>query len=266
MAKNIGLSLINKNQILWMKFDRPKKFNAITKPMYEEITSTLTKANDDKSIKAIVWTGEGDFYSSGNDLTNFTEAMQHGGGLRAGLTESRGILERFVNSLINLEKLLIAAVNGPAVGIAVTTLPLCDYTVASDKATFRTPFTALGQCPEACSSYTFPRLFGPTRASELLLLNKTWDARQAKDYGLVSDVIEHDNFHEHVEHLLYGKEGVVQSCFPNALRVGKALTRDSKLKQRLIDINKEECNEILELWQGEECMSAVQRFLQRSRK
>lgn len=266
MLKNIGLSLVNKNQVLWMKLDRAKKFNAITKPMYEEITNTLTKANADKTIKAIVWTGEGDFFSSGNDLTNFTEAMQHSGGLRAGLKESSEILERFVNSFINLEKLLIAAVNGPAVGIAVTTLPLCDHIITSDKASFRTPFTALGQCPEACSSFTFPRLFGPSRANELLLLNRTWSANQAKEYGLVSEVIEHDKFHAHLEEMLYAKEGIVNTCQPNALRVSKVLTRDSKFRQRLMEINKEECREILELWQGDECMNAVKRFLQRPKK
>lgn len=252
-----------KDQVLWVRFNLPNKFNAISKEMYIQMTDTFTQVNKDETIKAIVLTGNGDYYSSGNDLNNFIRAMKDKDGFRAGLMKSKDILCRFVDSLINLEKFLIAAVNGPAVGIAVTTLPLCDYIIACDKATFQTPFTALGMCPEACSSFTIPQIMGQTRANELLLLNMTWDAKKAQNYGLVSDVVEHDKFYAHLNGLLYGKRGLVNSCYSNSLKISKSLVRDAQIKQKLMEVNRKECDEIVELWYGEECADALQKFFKR---
>lgn len=261
-----GISAESKNQVLWLKLNRPQKFNAITYDMYLYMIDTFEKINQDKSIKAIVLTGTGDYYSSGNDLTNFTKALKDPQGPRAGMTEASNILERFVNSLINLEKLLISAVNGPAVGISVTTLPLFDYVIASDKATFTTPFTALGQCPEACSSVTFPQIAGPSKASELLLLNMTWDAKKAHNCGLVANVVEHDKLQVHVDELLYGKRGIVNACYPNSTLVSKSLIRNDRVKQSLMETNARECKAILELWVGKECHDALKNFFSKSSK
>lgn len=258
-----GLSVENKDCVLWVKFDRPTKFNAITREMYIGMTSAFNEANNDKTVRAIVLTGSGEYYSSGNDLTNFIKAMQDEGGPKVGLTKSKEILHNFVDSMINLDKLLIAAVNGPAVGIPVTTLPLCDYVIASDKATFQTPFTALGQCPEACSSYTIPKMLGTSRATELLLLNMSWTAQKAKNYGLVSDVIEHSSFYSHLDKLL---KGIVHSTYPVSITESKKLIKDTVTKETLRRVNKHECEVILERWLSDECNDAVKKFFNRTKK
>lgn len=258
-----GLKVENRDNVLWVKFDRPAKFNAFTREMYIAMTSIFNEANNDKTVRAVVLTGSGEYYSSGNDLTNFLKAMQDEQGPKAGLTKSKEILLKFVDSLIDLDKLLIAAVNGPAVGIPVTTLPLCDHVIASDKATFQSPFTALGQCPEACSSFTFPRLMGPSRATELLLLNMSWTAEKAKSYGLVSEVIEHSVFYTYLEKLL---KGIVQSTYPVSMMESKKLIKDLALKEKLRQVNKHECDIILERWLSDECNDAVQKFFNRSKK
>ena len=79
-----------------------------------------------------------------------------------------------VSAFIDFPKPLIAAVNGPAIGIATTTLGLCDFVYASENAWFYTPFTELGLCPEGCSSVTFPQIVGPIRASDV---GEYWLAR-----------------------------------------------------------------------------------------
>lgn len=226
------------------------------------MTKIFTSVNKDDSIRAIVLTGNGDYYSSGNDLTNFTAAMADAEGPKEGLAKMKDVLIDFVDSLICLEKFIIAGVNGPAVGIPVTTLPLCDYVIASEKATFQTPFTALGQCPEACSSLTFPLIFGRTKASELLMLNMTWNAQKALANGLVSDVIEHEKFHAHLAKLA---TMIPKTCYPNAMKQSKALVMGAQFKQLLLEANRRECGQIYKLWLGPECMDAVQKFLKRSK-
>lgn len=265
-SKCEGLSIEAKNQVLWVKFNRPKKFNAITAEMYDQLTETFNQVNEDKSIKAVVVTGEGDYYSSGNDLSNLTKAAQDEAGPQVGLNKCKNIMIRFVDSIINAEKLLIAAVNGPAVGIPVSTLPLFDYVLASDNATFTTPFTSLGQCPEACSSITFPQIMGHSRASELLLMNMTWSAKKAQNYGLVSDVIEKDKLATHLEEFLYGKRGIIENCYPQSLKVSRGLLRHSGYKQTLLEANRRESEAIYKAWLSQECADALQKFMSRFKK
>ena len=76
---------------------------------------------------------------------------------------SAHVLRNYVANFIEYPKILVAAVNGPAVGIGATMLGLCDAVYMSDKATLRTPFASTAQAPEGCASYTFPRIMGPLK-------------------------------------------------------------------------------------------------------
>lgn len=101
------------------------------------------------------------------------------------------MLYKFVNAFIDFPHPLIAAVNGPAYGIAVTTLALCDEVHAVRAATFNTPFTALGQSPEGCSSYMFPRIMGEQAAVRVLADGWEFSAVEGKGLGFIKEVCVH---------------------------------------------------------------------------
>lgn len=101
-------------------------------------------------------------FSSGNDLTQAADPSDDDDG--SDVRKHFVPLDKMVTSFIRFPKLLIAICNGPAVGIAATVLGLCDIVYASKTAYFYTPFTALGLCAEGCSSVTFPKLMGTSKA------------------------------------------------------------------------------------------------------
>ncbi|XP_009277457.1 PREDICTED: enoyl-CoA delta isomerase 2, mitochondrial isoform X4 [Aptenodytes forsteri] len=146
-----------KNNITKIMFNRPDRKNAINHKMYREIIKALEEAGKDDSTIAVI-TGNGDYYSSGNDLNNFTNIQP--GEMEKMAKDGAVLLKEFVGHFIDFPKPLIAVVNGPAIGISVTVLGLCDIVYASDRATFHSPFSQLGQSPEGCSSYLFPKIMG----------------------------------------------------------------------------------------------------------
>ncbi|CAD5210568.1 unnamed protein product [Bursaphelenchus okinawaensis] len=254
-----GLKTGPDGSIYRIKFDRPDKFNAITTPMYDGIREALGASNADKTTKITVLSSHGPYYSSGNDLKSFLN-VTGATDLKKMTEDAAEFLKNFVASFIDHEKPLIALVQGPAIGIAVTTLPLCDVVICSDKATFQTPFTGLGYSPEGCSSFTFPNIMGTSKASEMLLFGKTITAQEAYEWGLVSQVIPHNQFEQETQRYLD------QLCeLPTeSLRVNKTMVR-ALTKDALHKANSDECTLIAKRWQGKDCAEAVQKFMARKK-
>ncbi|KAL2791284.1 enoyl-CoA delta isomerase 2 isoform 2, partial [Daubentonia madagascariensis] len=189
------LVVTSEDGITKIMLNRPTKKNAMNTQMYHEIMLALEAASkDDSSITVL--TGNGDYYSSGNDLTNFTDIPS--GGAEEKAKNSAILLRNFVGCFIDFPKPLIAMVNGPAVGISVTTLGLFDAVYATDRATFHTPFSHLGQSPEGCSSYTFPKIMSSSKATEMLIFGKKLTAREACAQGLVTEVFPDSTFQKEV--------------------------------------------------------------------
>jgi len=164
-------------------FNRPDRKNALNNAMYERITEALVQAEADPAIRCILFTGAPGAFSAGNDLKEFLSAPP--------LTDDAPVF-RMLRVLSNHNKILVAAVNGLAVGIGVTMLLHCDLLLAARGATFQLPFINLAIVPEAASSLLLPRLVGHQRTMELLLLGEPIDADQACAYGLVNRVVEPD--------------------------------------------------------------------------
>merc|ERR1711934_1216870 len=100
---------------------------------------------------------------------------------------------RCFSPYITFSKPIVAAVNGPAIGMAVTTTSLMDYVIAAPSATFCTPFARLKVPAEGCSSINFERRFGPVHAAALLERGETIDAYNAKEFGLVQEIVQVDD-------------------------------------------------------------------------
>lgn len=238
--------------------NRPKRKNAITVEMYEEIIVALNEAAKDKSALTVV-TGAGDYYCSGNDLSNFMTISPDQ--MHEVAKTSGDLLRRYIAAYIEFPKPLIAAVNGPAIGVAVTVLGLFDTVYASDKSTFSTPFSQLGQSPEGCSSYTFPKIMGHAKACEMMLFNRKMSAQEALDCGLVTRLFPHESFSSQVDTAL--KQ--MASLPVNSLVYSKALMRDPE-KDLLHKVNKAECDRLVERWPSEDCVNAVMKFFQEKQK
>ncbi|KAL9974342.1 hypothetical protein ACROYT_G011366 [Oculina patagonica] len=247
------------NGVQTIRMNRPAKYNAITLEMYQEFMTALDEAGKNDACVVAMVTGTGDYYCSGNDLSNFSRIPPEGPQKMA--NDARYTLRDFVAHFIDFPKPLIAAVNGPAVGIPVTIMGLFDMVYASDKATFHTPFMELGQSPEGCSSFMFPRIMGPAKANEMLLAGCKLTAVEARDCGLVTAVFPHDKFSEEVQK----KVQAMAKLPPKSLQLSKQLIRDS-FRDMLHDCNEKEAALLEERWLSEECMQAIMKFMQRKAK
>ena len=195
-------------------FNRCEKKNALTQEMYARLTDELAAAAEDVKIRALVFTGAGDSFTSGNDVADFLRIQEIGAELPA---------FRFIEALPRFPKPLLAAVNGLAVGVGTTMLLHCDIVSASPNAVFSVPFARLGLCPEAGSSTLLPLLAGMQRASEMLLLGEPFDAERAREIGLINEIVPAAELSARVAQ----RAAAVAKLAPAAVRATKALIRGS---------------------------------------
>jgi enoyl-CoA hydratase/carnithine racemase len=168
-------------RVLRVQLNRPTKKNAMTFNMYGTIAALLDQAAQDEGTSVVILHGAGDAFTAGNDLEDF---------LRSPLADIANSPQgRFIASLINFDKPLIAAVHGAAVGSGTTMLLHCDFVYAAEATTFRIPFIDLALVPELGSSYSLPAQIGYIAAAELVLLGRPFDARRAAELGLVTRVV-----------------------------------------------------------------------------
>jgi enoyl-CoA hydratase/carnithine racemase len=148
--------------------------------MYQTLADALAAAKDDAAIHVVVFQGHETIFSAGNDIADF---------LNKPPSTQDGPVFKFLHGISSFPKPIIAAVNGPAVGIGTTLLLHCDLVYAGDNAAFSMPFVNLGLCPEAASSLLVPQLMGYHRAAEALLLGEPFMAEAALEVGLVNRVV-----------------------------------------------------------------------------
>jgi enoyl-CoA hydratase/carnithine racemase len=131
------------DRILTLRLTRPEKKNALTPAMYAALADALTGADRDPGVRVLLIGGTGDAFCSGNDVGTFVDRPE---------LDANSPVQRFMEALATLEKPLVAAVNGMAVGIGATMLLHCDVVLGARRARLRFPFADLGVVPEAASS------------------------------------------------------------------------------------------------------------------
>jgi enoyl-CoA hydratase/carnithine racemase len=173
--------------VIVIRLNRADKKNALTGAMYNGICDAFDRLESEPGLRAGLITGTADCFTAGNDLVDFLQASSIGGDSPVG---------RFLRTLPALTKPLVAAVNGPAVGVGTTMLLHCDLVYAAPGARFNMPFVNLALCPEAGSSLLLPQRVGYRRAAELLMLCDSFNADEAKEMGIVNQVLDANTYQE----------------------------------------------------------------------
>ncbi|MBI4287112.1 MAG: enoyl-CoA hydratase [Chloroflexi bacterium] len=168
--------------------NRPDKLNALSPKLINEIPDALEEVGADKSVRAVVLTGNGRAFSAGAELDSPIFSMTN----PADIKEFFGPVSRTVLAIRNMPKAVVAAVNGPAVGGAMNMVLACDIIIASETARFGEVFVNIGLQPDYGGTYLLPQLIGVGKAMELMLTGRLFDAKEAERLGIVTKVVPAD--------------------------------------------------------------------------
>ncbi|HET6682492.1 MAG TPA: enoyl-CoA hydratase-related protein [Gaiella sp.] len=180
--------------VLTITLNRPEVYNAFNRNLHAALHEALGDAQD-ASVRCVVVTGAGKGFCAGQDLKEFGQVS---GSIREALEQTYHPNIRLVREL---EKPVIAAVNGPAAGAGLSFACACDIRVASDTATFVPGFVGIGLVPDSGGTWFVHRLLGFARAFEWMCANTRLSAAEALDWGLVSAVVPADGFGSRVAEL-----------------------------------------------------------------
>ncbi|KAJ3180770.1 hypothetical protein HK101_009940 [Irineochytrium annulatum] len=268
VARNASVEVLDLGSgVREIAFNRPAKFNSLNPDTYDAWLAALREAAADPEVLVVILTGRGEYFSTGQEL-----AMPNIEGSLEDYLEVRGkVTHDIVDAMIEFPKILIAAVNGPAFGVACTTLGLCDLVYCTPTATFTTPFMSLALAVEGGSSLTFPRVMGPARANRMLLLGETMSADEWERMGMISSLTQVTAYNRKIlpkETFVKDVRDIAHKASklsPVAVAKSKALIVN-QLRDRLKSTNVTELNLVKERMQSDEFIAAVMSFMSKSKK
>ncbi|XP_029403328.1 chromodomain Y-like protein isoform X1 [Mus pahari] len=229
--------------------------NSLNPEVMKEVQSALSTAAADDS-KLVLLSAVGSVFCCGLDFIYFIRRLTDD--RKRESTKMADAIRNFVNTFIQFKKPIIVAVNGPAIGLGASILPLCDVVWANEKAWFQTPYTTFGQSPDGCSTVMFPKIMGGASANEMLFSGRKLTAQEACGKGLVSQVFWPGTFTQEV--MVRIKE--LASCNPVVLEESKALVR-CNMKLELEQANERECEVLKKIWGSAQGMDSMLKYLQR---
>lgn len=205
-------------QIATITLHRPDKLNAYTTEMGDEVVEAFAAARDDASVRAVILTGAGRAFCAGVDLEHLKAHMAGGNASTKAKLGEEDFLRKLPLDLVAFPKPVIAAVNGPAIGVGVTMMLPCDVRIAAESAKFGVTFAKLGLLPGLGSTHLLPKLVGIAKALELVLTARVILAPEAHAIGLVNRVVEGESLLPEARAMAL----MMAECKPEVLAAAKA--------------------------------------------
>jgi len=245
----MSIRTVNTNGVAVIEIARPEKKNALTQAMYTAMAEAIAAADADAAIRAVLVTGQPGIFTSGNDLEDFMQRPPSG--------EDSPVF-RFMKTLADCGKPVVAAVTGGAIGIGTTMLLHCDLVYVSDEARLAMPFVGLGLVPEYASSLLVTQLVGHVKATELLLLGEPFNGEAAVEMGIANAVLPAAEVVNHARRMAERFNALP----PGAVRESKALMRRAQkaLVEETVRVEGEIFGKRL---RSPEAMEAFQAFFQK---
>jgi 2-(1,2-epoxy-1,2-dihydrophenyl)acetyl-CoA isomerase len=187
VAELVGHAVTNDGAVATITFQRPEAYNAMTGAMLVSLLRTVRALERDASVRAIVVTGAGRAFCSGQALDD-PELVP----LDAAPDLTTAVAQRYnplLLALLSIEKPVVAAVNGVAAGAGMGIACACDFRIVAENASFTTAFVKIGLVPDSATSFLLPRIVGYARALELCMLSEKIDAQRADALGLCTKVV-----------------------------------------------------------------------------
>jgi len=192
-----SIELKIENKIAYITLNRPEVFNSFNREMALVLQDVLDSCEKNDEVRAMVLTGSGKAFCAGQDLKEVTSDKLNPG--------FKKILEEHYNPIItrirNIEKPILAAVNGVAAGAGANIALACDVVVATEQASFIQAFSLIGLIPDSGGTFFLPRLIGFQKASALAMLGDKISATEAERLGMVYKVFTTETFDEEVQKL-----------------------------------------------------------------
>lgn len=221
-------------RIVTLTLNRPNIRNAIsTHEDCRDFVEAVQRCQEDECISCVILTGEGTAFSAGGNLNALKSRDGIGPLDRPDATRAnyrRGV-QRITEALWNCEIPMIAAINGPAIGLGLDLACLCDMRISADTAKFASSFIKVGIVPGDGGAWILPRVVGLSKAAELIFTGDTFDAAAALAMGLVSAVVPGTRLHDEARAL--ARRIIVNPA--RVLRLAKRLLREGQ-QQRLADL------------------------------
>jgi enoyl-CoA hydratase len=199
--------------IATIKINRPEVLNAVDVETILELETTMHSLNDDKKVKVIIITGEGKSFVAGSDISKLAKMDS----IQA--REYSQIGQRVLNYIENIEKPVIAAINGYALGSGCEIAMACDIRIASEKAKLGQPESKLGLIPGHGGTQRLARLVGIAKAKELIFTSEIIDAQEALKIGLVNKVVPAEELITEVQKIAQ----TISQMGPMAIKLGKTV-------------------------------------------
>lgn len=273
----------NKKNIVVITLNRPEKLNAWTYVIARELRDALYKAEADESVRVVVLTGAGRGFCSGADISELQSAPDRGVD-KSGQTlspeqqvsvlmmtkteeeldpenakDNRDDFRRRFSYFLGLQKPVIAAINGPCLGLGLIITLFCDIRFASEKAKFSTAFSKRGLIAEHGISWILPRIAGISNALDMLFSSRLIEAEEAFKMGLVNRVFPEENFMESV--MAYASD-LANTVSPRSMRIMKRQVYNA-IFQSLAEAWAVADEEMLSSFQSEDFKEGISHFLEK---